>query len=225
MRWLTTHARAHLLVFDSRERNGYSTTAGVRLLAVFLILEGLAGPRRAPPPVMLGAALLMIRYLAGVRFSQIGIDGWRRWTASEKAYVVHIVPLAIVIFAFVTGARLKALAADPALWAPGTMLLARYAVWGFYQELLYRGVLQTELVRRFGAVIGVLVATAAYTFGPLHLYYFATYQPPALYAMLAAVFAIGLYFALVFHRSGNLVIVGMLHAIGDMFLTALPQLR
>ena len=36
--------------------------------------------------------------------------------------------------------------------------------------------------------------------------------------MYAAIFAIGLYFALVFHRSGNLWIVAIMHAIGNAYI-------
>ena len=42
------------------------------------------------------------------------------------------------------------------------------------------------------------------------------------YAMFAAVFAVGLFFGILFHRSGNLAIVATFHGIGDVFLTGLP---
>ena len=46
--------------------------------------------------------------------------------------------------------------------------LVPYLFYGFYQEVVYRGMLQSELVRRWGAFAGVLVANLLYTFGPLH---------------------------------------------------------
>jgi membrane protease YdiL (CAAX protease family) len=88
-------------------------------------------------------------------------------------------------------------------------------LWGFYQELAYRGMLQTELTRRFGATAGVLLANAAYTFGPLHFYHFAGASP---IAMFAALFAIGLYFGVLRHRSGNLWMPAVFHGIGTAWI-------
>jgi membrane protease YdiL (CAAX protease family) len=168
--------------------------------------------------------LLLIRYAARVRLAEIGFYRWRDWTTSEKAYLIQIVPLAIAIFAMIAGSRLQAIAAEPSIWTTAALTSVSYLVWGFYQEVMYRGILQTEMVRRFGTAAGVVVANLAYTFGPLHLYYFKTYDPPMLFGLFAAVFLVGLFFGALFHRSGNLVIVGVLHGIGDVFLTGLPQL-
>ena len=70
----------------------------------------------------------------------------------------------------------------------GTNLL-----WGFYQELVYRGLLQSELVRRWGAVAGILVANLAYTFGPLHFYHLTQSSPARAAVVLGGTFAIGLF--------------------------------
>lgn len=224
MSWLATHAKAHLLMFEPRVMEGYSAAAGLRLLAVFVVLEAIVGPRRAPPAVMLAVALIAIRYAGGVPLSRIGLYGWRRWTTSEKSYFVQVVPLALVIFGTISGSRLRALAGDSTLWAPAALMASWYLAWGFYQEVMYRGVLQTELVRRFGPWLGIPIANVAFTFGPLHFYYWSTYQAPTIYGLFAAVFAIGLFFGVLFHRSGNLFIVGTLHGVGDVFLTGLPPL-
>ena len=68
---------------------------------------------------------------------------------------------------------------------------------GFYQELVYRGMVQLEVVRRLGAPIGILVANVLYTFGPLHWYYFASRASLAV-PMFASIFAIGLFFGVVY---------------------------
>jgi membrane protease YdiL (CAAX protease family) len=64
-------------------------------------------------------------------------------------------------------------------FATHTLLLKRvltvflpYLLWGFYQEVMYRGILQTELVRRWGPLWGILVSNSLFTFGPLHFYRF-----------------------------------------------------
>src|SRR5258708_7675155 len=94
-------------------------------------------------------------------------------------------------------------------------LAATNFLWGFYQELAYRGLLQTELTRRFGAIAGVVVANLAYTFGPLHYDHFAGPSPVA---MFAAIFAIGLYFGVLRHRSGNLWMPAVFHGIGTAWI-------
>jgi len=65
--------------------------------------------------------------------------------------------------------------------------------------------------------VGILVANVLYTFGPLHWYYFAS---PASLAvpMLAAIFAIGLFFGILYRRSGNLWIAAVMHAIGNAYV-------
>ena len=222
---LLTHARMHLLMFEPRVQESYAPAAGLRLLGVFLVLETLVGPRRAPPPVMLAVALLAIRYAGGVPLSRVGLYGWRRWTTSEKSYFAQMLPLALVIFTVVSASPLRTIAGDSTLWAPAAITASWYLVWGFYQELMYRGILQTELVRRLGPWLGIPIANVAFTFGPLHFYYWSTYQAPTIYALFAAVFAIGLFFGVLFHRSGNLFIAGTLHGVGDIFLTGLPRVK
>ena len=82
-----------------------------------------------------------------------------------------MMPLALVIFAVISAGRLRALAGSRRSRAAAALTLSWYVVWGFYQEVMYRGILQTELVRRWGVVPGILVSNTAYTFGPLHVYY------------------------------------------------------
>jgi membrane protease YdiL (CAAX protease family) len=78
---------------------------------------------------------------------------------------------------------------------------------------------QTELVRRWGPVAGILAATTLYTFGPLHWRYSES-EPPRAAAMFASTFAIGLFFGALYRRSGNLWIVGILHAIGNAYIVS-----
>jgi hypothetical protein len=50
---------------------------------------------------------------------------------------------------------------------------------------------------------GILVSNTLFTFGPRHFHYVLSAGSPAV-PMLASIFAVGLLFAVVFHRSGNL---------------------
>ena len=151
----------------------------------------------------------------------MGLYPWREWSRTEKSYFLQIVPIATAVFSVLFAGRLRTLYADPSLWGRASIVLITYLLWGFYQELVYRGILQTELVRRWGSLPGILVSNSLYTFGPLHFYHLSTASP---LPMFVAIFAIGLFFAVLFRRSGNLWIVGVFHGIGDCYFTALATI-
>ena len=215
---LSAHWRGHLLLFGPRVAPALAMKPARRLLLAFLILEGLIGPRfellkilgLAQPAswvriaILLALALLMVRLLARVSWREIGFIPWREWSLAEKSYFLQVVAIGSVAGLLLLGPRLR----------PEAFLTA--LAWGFYQELVYRGILQTALVSRMGAIAGILVANVLFTFGPLHFYYF--FQKPVPVGMFAAIFAIGLFFAALFHRSGNLWIVATFHGIGTAFI-------
>jgi len=68
---------------------------------------------------------------------------------------------------------------------------------------------------------GILVSNTVFTFGPLPYYHFSDASPVPIFA---AIFAIGLFFALVFWRSGNLALVAVLHGLGDVYIDGTRQL-
>jgi CAAX protease family protein len=92
-----------------------------------------------------------------------------------------------------------------------------YLFFGFYQEVVYRGILQSDSFAAGGALAGILSANLFYTFGPLHWYYFAAHASLAV-PMFAGIFAIGLFFGVLFWRSGNLWIVAVIHGIGNAYI-------
>jgi membrane protease YdiL (CAAX protease family) len=110
------------------------------------------------------------------------------------------------------------------LWQIALFVFVPQVVWGFYQEFVYRGLVQTELVRRWGTWPGILASNLIFTFGPLHLYHFglARHDLSHLWIFMA-IFSIGMYFAVLYHRSGNLWITGLLHGVGDFFIDGLNQ--
>ena len=233
-RW--AHLRGHILNFGPSPRSEFSAGSGLRLLVIVLVLEGLLGPRLSilrwlhvpsPPdwvrvPILLALALFLLRAFAGIRPAQIGLRPWREWGLAEKSYFIQICVIANIVFAFILAPRLTAIAGDHARWGQAAVTVLTYLMWGFYQELVYRGMLQSELTRRFGAPIGILVANVAYTFGPLHFYHLSGPSPML---MFAGIFAIGLFFGVLFARSGNLWMVGVFHGIGDAYLTGLGSLK
>lgn len=232
--------RGHLFLFEKPQVPIISSQQGNRLLYIFLFLEivrplAAAGARWLTtdlpiwwPLVQVGVLTTLVSGLvmkfAKVRLFHLGLYPWRRWSKTEKVYFLQILPISTIVFSLFTSASLKALWARPNLWAIGLFIFVPQMVWGFYQEFLYRGILQTELVRRWGAPTGILVSNLIFTFGPLHAYHFlAAEKHPSHLWIFSAIFSIGLLFAVLFKRSGNLWIIGTMHGIGDWFIDGLAR--
>jgi len=228
----------HILQFDTKPSPVYDAIAGAKLLILFFIMEGILGPRFALAtwlgipvpeatiriPVMLLLSLILVRSFAGIKFSQIGLYTWRYWSATERWYFIQTLILVNLIFGIILLSKLKIILFQPALWSTAIAVLATHLFWGFYQELIYRGILQTELVRRWGTLAGIFTSNILFTFGPLHFYHLqGIRENPSHEWIFAAIFAIGLFFGFLFHRSSNLWIVGIFHGVGDWYLTGLQQ--
>jgi len=226
-RGLSVHLRGHVLLFDRKPPPAFDALAGVYLLCtvVFLEVMRLTLVSEIAPlvylrffiPLQLAVALLSVLFMPGVSLSQIGFRPWREWSRIEKSYFLQLLVIANVVFPLVFAARLRVVFFQPSVMATVWNVFVPYLFFGFYQEVVYRGMLQSELVRRWGAFLGVLVSNVLYTFGPLHWYYFLS-QPSVAIPMFASIFAIGLFFGLLFRRSGNLWIVAIIHGIGNAYI-------
>ena len=224
LRGLLVHLRGHVLLFDHTPASRYAAAAGLRLLIAVVALEALrigvvkwfypSVPLLIIVPVLLVCALLAVRFVAGLKFSQIGFYPWHEWSATEKSYFVQLLVIANVVFPLVFAARLHTILAQPSAARTLATLFVPYFFFGVYQEIVYRGMLQSELVRRWGAVAGILIANVLYAFGPLHWNYFS---PPNI-PMFASIFVIGVFFGMLFHRSGNLWIVAIIHGSGNAYI-------
>ncbi|PYI91949.1 MAG: hypothetical protein DME97_12210 [Verrucomicrobia bacterium] len=224
---LLLHLRGHVLLFDKRLAPDYNASAGMRLLGIAIGIEALrlVAIRWLRPgvpliiliPLFLICVLLLVRFVPGLRLRQIGLYRWREWTPVEKSYFIQVLVLANVVFPFVFAGRLGLILAQPAALSIIWNGFVPYLFFGFYQEVVYRGMVQLELVRRWGAFVGILIANVLYTFGPLHWNYFSARSAVAV-PMFAAIFAIGLFFGVLFRRSGNLWMVAVLHGIGNAYI-------
>jgi membrane protease YdiL (CAAX protease family) len=167
--------------------------------------------------IMLVLVWAVTRYVFPIKLKDIGLRKLSTWNSYEKIYFFLMVPIGFLIFGYFTKDKVVA-----SLHENGSELLLItflfYMAWGFYQEWIYRGLLQTELTRRYGAFTAILLANILFTFGPLHFY--QLYQGK--YMLIGATFLIGLIFGILYHRSYNLWIVGILHGIGNWFLAGLP---
>ena len=229
--------RGHILGFARRDAPAYSSTTGFRLLVIFVTLELVVGPRMhiltwlgLTPPVWLRVVLLLatsvlaVRLWAKVGFSDIGFLPWRKWTTTEKLYFAQVVIIANAIFFSLYFPQLGVLRERVGVWPAVAAIAVVEFLWGFYQEFNYRGILQTELTRRFGGVWGPLAANIVFTLGPLHFYHFASTTPwPSTAIILAATFCIGLFFALIFHRTRNIWLVGVFHGIGNAYMNGVAN--
>lgn len=218
------HLRGHLLLFERRPWPAYSDSAGFRLLLVAGGLEilRLIAVRWLYPrvplwillPLLLGVAVVSVPAITGVRLSQLGFRRWGEWTTTEKSYFLQVVIIAAVLLLIVIALSLRGHANPPGLARSLWGVFVPYLFFGFYQELVYRGMVQLELVRRWGVPAGILGANVLYTFGPLHSRYFAS-QISLAGPMFLSIFLIGLFFGVLYRRSGNLWIVACFHAIGN----------
>ena len=226
---ISPHIRGHLLLFHPWSPPEWGRSTGIRLLVAAVMVElvrvvGIRLLRSEVPlwilsPLFLAIGLFAVRWIVGLKFSQIGYRLWRDWTVTEKSYFLQVFLLANVVFLVILGASLgKRLEEYSAVWVVWNVFIP-YLFFGFYQELVYRGMVQLELVRRWGPVTGILVANLLYTFGPLHWTYLSS-QVTIAAPMFAGVFLIGLFFGILFRRSGNLFIVATLHAIGNAYIVS-----
>ena len=107
---------------------------------------------------------------------------------ASRGQVYKSLILANVVFPFVFASRLRLILAQPAALSIIWNGFVPYLFFGFYQEVVYRGMVQLELVRRWGAFVGILIANVLYTFGPLHWNYYSARSSLAV-PMFAAIFA------------------------------------
>jgi uncharacterized protein len=232
---LSPHLRGHLFYFDGKPATHCDASTAARLVLVYLILEVLVGPRLSIlewlhlslPSVwirvsaLIVLALLLVRWLARAKPAQIGLRRWREWSLTERSYFFQTVLLGNLVFGLLFAHALWIVASDSSKWPQAFLVVLTQLGWGIYQELVYRGILQTAIVSRWGPLLGILLANTLFTFGPLHFYHFYDVSPAP---MFAGIFAIGLLFSVLFWRSRNLWLVGVLHGIGNAYIEGLPTL-
>lgn len=166
--------------------------------------------------VFLGLLFLVIK-LVQVNLKDIGLEKLSCWNRYEIFYFLLITPVWFFLFYYFNKA-IFSVSLNENGWEILLVIFILYMCWGFYQEWIYRGLLQTELTRRYGATTAIILANVIFTFGPLH--FDLIYQGK--FIILGAIFLIGLFFGAIYNRSYNLWIIAILHGIGDWFLIGLP---
>lgn len=155
--------------------------------------------------------------IIGIKLNDVGLKNLSAWNTYEIVYFLLMVPIGFFIFYYFTRDNFT-LSLRENGWGMMIATFIFYLAWGFYQEWVYRGFIQTQLTRRYDAATAILLSAIIFTFGPLHIY--QLYQGKFLF--IGATFLIGLLFSILYHRSYNLWIVGILHGIANWFLVGLP---
>jgi membrane protease YdiL (CAAX protease family) len=176
-------------------------------------------PVRLAVEVGLIMGVLALARVCGASSLSVGVPR-RAWTRWEWAMfgLVAIIELAVVILA--VGHRWPRLAAAGLLgkalpWAASEFLF------GFNQELGFRGGMMSGLLRLTSPLSAALLNTLVFLAGPLHgpgLIGLALRQPGAAVGLLLGVVATGLFFSWLRYRSDNVVLCGVLHGIVNGFM-------
>jgi membrane protease YdiL (CAAX protease family) len=224
---LSDSVRAHALQFENPLDPAYPESVGKRALIAFVavgiglfyVVRGaaqLAQTRGIPfvsPAIVL---TMLVAFVVGQRAfvrcaaASFGLRGLDAWTRRERLYLFQLIPALCLLFGYLFRRRFAALAEEQGMFM--VIAVVTGIGWGIVQELLYRGWLQTELTRRFGAIFGLLVANLVFTFGPLHIHDLVA-PDGVRWSLVAATFGIGLFFGVVYLRSGNLWIPAILHGL------------
>lgn len=137
--------------------------------------------------------------------------------------VVFVVVVTALFLGTVYSAELQYNLTDPSPLVPvlDTSQMAQLAVVmivfvGFVEEFLFRGILQKVLERQLGIILGLLLASAVY--GTMYSVYADT-------TMILYGAGIGLALGILYDLTESLVLVSVLHGVGNVYLYGVIPLR
>lgn len=165
--------------------------------------------------VLLGLVFLVTKFLR-IKLKDVGLKKLSLWNRYEIVFFILIIPLIILILYYFTKNKFTTSLQENG-WSMMVVTFIFYLCWGFYQEWIYRGFIQTEFTRRYNAATAIILATILFTLG---IHFYQLYQGN--YTTFAAIFLTGLAFGILYYRWYNLWIAGVLHGIGNWFLMGLP---
>lgn len=165
--------------------------------------------------VLLGLVFLFTKFL-GIKLKDVGLKKLSLWNKYEIVFFILIVPISVLILYYLTKNKFTTSLQENG-WSMMIVTFIFYLCWGFYQEWIYRGFIQTEFTRRYNAASAIILANILFTFG---IHFYQMYQGN--YILFAEIFLAGLALGILYYRSYNLWIAGILHGIGNWFLMGLP---
>ena len=218
----------HFFVFGSPLRRLPNNSAIIRFLIGFALcgVVFLFASREEPSMIALDplqmrsattfaltlVSLLVAKLVVGSHWPSVGLRPVRAWNRREALYAIQVFPVAAVAFAYLFRAQLADMIEANGVTGFIFLNLTFGLTWGFYQEFVYRGLLQNALASSVGPIAGLLIANIAYTFGPLHFDLYDAADPQKM-MLFAPIFGIGLIFGLIYQRSGNLWLPAILHGL------------
>ncbi len=170
--------------------------------------------------IVMGAIALGYLWATGRQLSYVKI----RWPSLTEWLVVFAGPFAVFAVSFVVNLAGMALqiessphaiaeveAIDPTfyLYLIPIMLL----IVGPFEELLYRGVIQTRLRESFGAISSIVAASVVFAMIHLPAYGLGTAGVAELLLALTVIFGGSLVFGGLYEWTGNLTVVALVHGL------------
>ena len=223
--------RAHTLRFERPLARLANREATVRFVIAFLVVGigflwlgreivarmGSSDPLAARfglAIALLVGTLVVGRAILGPHWSALGLRPPAAWTRREVLYAASVIPAACVIFFIVFQNLFAQMLTANGLGRFLFFNLAFGLVWGVYQEIAYRGLVQPVLATYLGPVTGLVATNILFTFGPLHASVWShVATDPHAATMFAPIFAIGLVFGIVDWRTGNLWLPAIFHGL------------
>ncbi|MUV56458.1 CPBP family intramembrane glutamic endopeptidase [Halogeometricum sp. CBA1124] len=191
---------------------------------VFVATGGLVGPTLLVNAVNVLLVLVgLLILVGGLRLRDLGLE--RSKLPLAAAVTAGLWATIQVVGATVAYVQTGSVALDP-LWSTAGvgavlgLLVAQLFGNALFEEVLYRAVLLDQLVlklrhRRRGFLLALVGSQAVFSLLHVPNRLYQGFPLDALLVSLGMLFLMGLLFALVYHRTGNLLVAVGVHAVGN----------
>jgi len=165
--------------------------------------------------------VVLYPFLSRQTLTQLGLRSPSLWSSDEKRFFLIGLVISNGCFLLLTSKWQRLLAFDDLLQIT-LMVLIPMLFWGFFQEMVYRGLLQNQLSKKVGSTKAILISNLLFTFGPLHFHHYQYVADNIAHMKyFAFIFVMGLFFAWVYKRFNNLWLAGLFHGIGNVYLDSI----
>ncbi len=144
-------------------------------------------------------------------------------------FVVFAINIAINLAGFAAGIEpapnvlAEMVSGDPSLVLP--LIPAMILIVGPFEELLYRGVIQTRLTRSFTAPVAILAASGIFAVIHIPAVWGQTTTVPSILLSLVGLFGGAIAFGAIYEWTENLTVVALVHGLYNSMLLVLLYVR
>jgi membrane protease YdiL (CAAX protease family) len=144
-------------------------------------------------------------------------------------FVVFSINIAINLAGFAAGIQpapnvlAEMVSGDPSLVLP--LIPAMLLIVGPFEELLYRGVIQTRLTRSFTAPVAILAASGIFALIHIPAVWGQTTTLPSILLSLVGLFGGAIAFGAIYEWTENLTVVALVHGLYNSMLLVLLYVR